>query len=326
MPDHDGIASVKLPNLRRKGRAYFYDHGGRPRRWEPLGTDEAAALRRYHAIRAINEAGPGTVQAMLADRLAALDGEVKPATLVNYRQYAKHLGAVFGALSPADLTQADILEYLDRCPRMSFRGEIALLSSAYVGWMRDKRVTFNPCFGVRTDRRGSRRQRLLEHAELDAIIAQCDERIAVLVELLYATGLRIAQLCALRWVDIGESTQSAKKGRRIAFERTADLDAMLARARALQARVASLYVVCQASGAPWAKHQVQWRWNEACRRAGVADAHLHDVRARAGTDKDAQEGPKAAQGFLGHRSPRTTEIYLRDKRTTTVRPLARKKA
>ena len=177
MPDHDGTALVKLPNLRRKGRAYFYDHGGRPRRWEPLGTDEAAALRRYHAIRAINEAGPGTVQAMLADRLAALDGEVKPATLVNYRQYAKHLGAVFGALSPADLTQADILEYLDRCPRMSFRGEIALLSSAYVGWMRDRRVTFNPCFGVRTDRRGSRRQRLLEHAELDAIIARADRAL-----------------------------------------------------------------------------------------------------------------------------------------------------
>ena len=110
------------------------------------------------------------------------------------------------------------------------------------------------------------------------------------------------------------------------YEDADDLDALLARARALQARVASLYLVCQASGAPWAKHQVQWRWNEACRRAGVVDAHLHDVRARAGTDKDAQEGPKAAQGFLGHRSPRTTEIYLRDKRTTTVRPLARKKA
>lgn len=317
---------MKLPNLRKSGRAWYYDHGGRPRRWENLGIDEATALRRYHRIRALAAAGPGTVQQMILDRLAALDGQVKPATLVNYRQYAKHLGAVFGAMRPDEVTQADVLEYLDRCPRMSFRGEIALLSSAYVGWMRDKRLTANPCFGVRTDRRGSRRTRLLEHAELDRIIRASDERMAVLIELLYATGLRIAQLLALRWADLGESQQSAKRGRRIAFERTGDLDALLTRARALQGRVASLYVVCQPNGAPWAKHQAQWRWNEACKRASVGDAHLHDVRARAGTDKDAQEGPRAAQGFLGHRSPRTTELYLRDKRTTTVRPLVRKKA
>lgn len=315
-----------MRNLRRKGGAFYYDHGGKPRRWEPLGTDEAVAIRKAKAIAERANAKPGTVDAMLKDRLAAVTGKVAPLTLVNYRIYARHLGGVFGYMNPADITQADILQYLEDCPRMSFRGEVHFLSSAYAGWMKERRLTFNPCFGVRTTRKGSKRNRQIEHPELDAIIRHCDERIAVAIELLYATGRRIGELCNLRWSDVGETTQTSKRGAPVKIERTPELDALLARAKALQANVASLYVICGPDGAKWKTGQVRSRWDTACRRAGVDNAHMHDIRARAGSDVEAEGGLKAAQSLLGHKNPRTTEIYLRDKRVAVVRPLARKKA
>ncbi len=113
---------------------------------------------------------------------------VKASTMETYRGYHKHVSGVFGYMAPADVTQAMILNYLDVCPRTSFRGEIALLSAAYKLWMRKGRLSFNPCFGVRSDRAGSRRDRLLSDVEIDAIVAAAPERIAVAIELAYATG------------------------------------------------------------------------------------------------------------------------------------------
>lgn len=78
---------MKLPpNLRKRGASYYYDHGGKPRRWEPLGTDEAAALRKHARIAAAGKPGPDTVDAMLADAIAA--SKVKPSTLANYHTVA----------------------------------------------------------------------------------------------------------------------------------------------------------------------------------------------------------------------------------------------
>lgn len=58
----------------------------------------------------------------------------------------------------------------------------------------------------------------------------------------------------------------------------------------------------------------------------MTDAHFHDLRAAGATALDAEHGRIAAQRFLGHRSPQTTERYLRDKRAASVTPLVRKKA
>jgi len=57
-----------VKNLRRKGAVWYYDHGGKPRKWESLGRDEVpnelTALGRYHldAIRRHAGNGPGTAR------------------------------------------------------------------------------------------------------------------------------------------------------------------------------------------------------------------------------------------------------------------------
>lgn len=319
----------KLPRLRARvsprGKVrYYFDAGGTPRRWEPLGSDDAAARRKYDALIAAPKPSPGTVDAMLAETIAAMraKGEVAPGTLRNYGFYRKHLAAVFD--DPATITQADVMRYLRTCPRMTFRNEIGLLSLGFVHWMDEGRLTFNPCFGVKIKRKGSRRRRLLTGAEIDAIVAKADERLAVAIELAYATGLRIGDLCRLRWADFSGVVETQKTGARQAFEPTDELSVILTRARALQARVASLYVLCARGGRQWDPRHLRRRWHAATIAAGVENARFHDLRAAAATEVERQGGDP--QKFLGHADARTTMVYLRGLRINVVRPLARRKA
>lgn len=313
---------MTLHRLRKRGRAYYFDHGGKPRRWEHLGTDEARALKRYAELIAAPKPLPDTVDQMLADCIAGMAAKVKPGTLANYKSFRKHLAAVFR--DPREITQGDVLRYMRLCPRKSFRGEIALLSMAYVGWMDRGKLEFNPCFGVRIDRKGSRRTRLLTGAEIEAVIARADERLAVAIELAYATGLRISDVCRLRWSDVSQVFRLQKTNAPTEIEASDVLAPILARAKALQARVASLYVLCNRRGRQWQTGTLRDYWDRACEAAGIADAHFHDLRAAAGTEVERQFGQEAARQFLGHRDIRTTMVYLRDRRANVVRPLARR--
>lgn len=316
----------KLPRLRAKRHAdgslgYWFDHGGKPRRWEPLGRDETLARRRYDDLIARTRIPVGTIDRMLADCLDAIRGKVAVGTLANYKGYRKHLAAVFDP-DPRQITQADVLRYLKLCPRKTFRNEIGFLSLAFVNWMDQGRLDFNPVFGVRCKRPPARRDRLLLDAEIDRIVAAADERLAVAIELAYAMGLRIGDLCALRWADVAGIVETQKTGQRQAFERPDWFGALLARAKALQDRVASLCVLCDRRGHPWKPNTLRDHWNDACARAGVQNAHFHDLRAAGGTEVDRRGGD--AQAFLGHADAKTTKLYLRGKRVNVVAPLKRK--
>ena len=94
-------------------------------------------------------------------------------------------------------------------------------------------------------------------------------------------------------------------------------------ARALQARVASLCVLCNRGGKPWRPDSLYAAFKTAAKNAGVEDATLHDLRAAGATEADRIG--QSAQKFLGHRRAQTTETYLRDRRVNVVRPIARKR-
>lgn len=61
---------------------------------------------------------------------------------------------------------------------------------------------------------------------------------------------------------------------------------------------------------------VQEQWQTACDRAGVADAHLHDLRAMSLTHAKAQG--LNATALAGHSSEAMTKRYLRSKEVPEV--------
>jgi site-specific recombinase XerD len=222
---------MKRPGLRRKGRAWYYDAGGKPRRWVPLGSNEATAIREYDKLA--NRRSSGTVGRMLQDFILHLrlggagpmGHSVSPATLSQYDGWQTHLQRVFGAMRPDEVTQADVLLYLVKCPRTSARGEIGLLSGAYRFAMLEQRVTFNPCIGVRPGTPRARRDRYLTHAEYDAIYRAGTPRLRLWLDLAYVLALRVDDVCSLRWdqFEDGDAVRTQKTGARQRFVLTDDL-------------------------------------------------------------------------------------------------------
>lgn len=315
---------MRFPRLRRKGKAWYYDTQAKPRKWIPLGSDEAAAMAQYRKLHQPPGA-VGSVNTMLREYLLSIAGQKAPATDIQHKVWQRHLEAVFGEVEAIRLTQADIAKYLDICPRTSGRSEISLLSSAYHRWLRLGKLEFNPCIGTRSLRKRARRTRYLTHAELEAVLGQASPLLAVAIELAYATGLRISDLVALRWdqFDEGSAVHTKKNGRRQRFTLDDDFKALLARARSLQGRVGSMHVLSGRGGQPLVRQTVGHWWRQALKAAGVRDAHWHDIRAKAGTDADAQG--MDATAFLGHEDANTTKVYLRGRKITTVTALKRVK-
>lgn len=313
---------MRLPRLRRKGKAFYYDTQAKPRKWIPLGSDEAVAIREYRKLHQQTVA-VGSVPQMVRDYLLTISGEKATATIAQYRAWQRHLEAVFEGVDASAVTQADIAHYLDICPRTSGRGEISLLSGAYHRWLRLGKLTFNPCIGAKSTRKRAHRTRYLTHAELDAVLTHASPLLAVAIELAYATGLRISDLVSLRWdqFEEGASVRTQKSGNRQRFELNDDFRGLLARARSLQGRVGSVYVLSGRGGQPLVRQTVGHWWRVALKAAGVRDAHWHDIRAKAGTDADA--AGQDATAFLGHGDRQTTKVYLRGRKITTVSPLKR---
>lgn len=309
-----GIA-VKLPNLHRKGNAYYFVAGTKPRKWIALGSDLQTALRRYERLR--NKSTSGTLGAMLEAWLQDPPTKLSAGTAKVYRTYAANVSRVFGELYPDEVSRAEVLLYLDRCPRTTGAHEIMLLRRVYERALRRGEASENPCIGAK--REGgtvrARRDRLLTAGEIAAIRSNAAPVLQVAIDLAVATSLRPGDLCRLRWGELETGVRTRKTGARLAFEMTDDLRAILDSARALQGRVSCLTVLSERSR-PLAYGRLRDLWSTARDAAGVADAQFRDLRA-----VSASARPEDAQQRLGHTTPNMTRTYLRGRQVTKVRPI-----
>lgn len=173
------------------------------------------------------------------------------------------------------------------------------------------------------------RERLPTVGELAAVMASDGPLLRAYIPVKVLVGFRQGDMLALRLDQLREDGihyREGKKGRRRVMEWSDELREAVARARAVERKVSSMYLFATREGARYSPDGFRSIWHRAVQKA-IRDGLLrepfteHDIRAHTATEAERTENRKRAQELLGHSKETTTEIYLRDKEPVRVRPL-----
>jgi integrase len=189
--------------------------GKRRQKWVKGGRSRDEAKRARNAARTKHDQGgwraPGalTVQPYIEDRwLATMANKVAPSTLVSYRQNLAKVTARVGHVRLADL-DAPTLEglYADLEAGGLARSTVRLIHNqlhrALADAVRWSLLSHNPAALVRPPKPPGRPPSVWTAAQLGTFLtAVADERLAALYRLAAATGMRLGEVCGLRWPDI----------------------------------------------------------------------------------------------------------------------------
>jgi integrase len=296
----------------RHGAYYLVRHG----KWMRLGADLPSALREY-ARRLGQTAGgmPALIDTMLP-RILRDKRTGKPKASETQRQYricADMLRTMLAEFDVEHLTARDIKAVrreLQDTPAVANRA-LTVLKLILEQAVEDELIPANPAVGVDRIPQTPRTRRITVR-EYQAIRANADPLLRAVMAVCYATGQRIGDVLAIRSEDItdeGVYFEQQKTGKQLVVAWTTELRAAVAEARALKPNALRPPLLWGFEAPTYA--MVWKRWKKACKAARVTGATLHDLRAMAATDAEAQGID--ARALLGHTDERTTRIYLRDK-------------
>lgn len=135
-------------------------------------------------------------------------GSVKPSTYQVYlRQIKRHLLPLLGGYNLSELTPVvihSLIEELEASGLASctVKGIYRLLASAMRFAQEEGQIAQNPCRKIKIRCLQTAEQRVLNRQEQEAIRAlpQAQEELSVLLSLY--TGMRLGEICALKWLDI----------------------------------------------------------------------------------------------------------------------------
>ncbi|MBI2370679.1 MAG: site-specific tyrosine recombinase XerD [Deltaproteobacteria bacterium] len=277
----------------------------------------------------------GTAEARLAAFLQHLDVERGLAghTLQAYRRdlgkYLVHLRRQ-GRGDPARATRRDVQEFLAGLRRAGLRQAsclraLAAVRTFYRFLLQERAITESPAAEVRGGRRTGRLPYTLSLPEVEALLAQPDRsarglRDAAMLELLYATGLRVSELCGVRLEDldltVGYLRVWGKGGReRVVPVGEAALDRVrgyLAQGRSRLARLGSPPVLFLSRLGGRLSRQQCWAMLRAYgMKAGVRRRLTPHVLRHSFATHLLERGAdlRAVQAMLGHADIGTTQVY-----------------
>lgn len=309
-------SNPQLPKyVQHRHGAFYLVRGGK---WAHLGRDLDSALAEY-ARRIAPDEAKGI--AGLVDRaLAAKRARLAPNTWTQYQVAAhkiKHMLAEFQPEQVRPRHIAKVIEELSPTPNMANRVlSVSRIVFAYA--VKHQIVDANPALGVGRCEEGKRR-RLIAPDEYAAIHEKAGPRLRCVMDLLFLTGQRVDDVLKIRLADLrpeGIYFEQDKTEARLVVGWSPELEAAVARAKALIRGVSGFTLLQGRKGRPADYGSVSRQWADACKAAGVADAQLRDLRAMAATAVKAQGGNATA--LLGHKSAAMTERYLRDKAVPIV--------
>lgn len=329
-----------VPHLRVRKRGdtkyYFYDHGGKPRKEEPLGTDYGLAIKKWAEIQ---NAGIEKPREVITFRYVAnrYRSEVIPLKApgtqkVNLREMVKLIEFFDDPPVPLDLIEPHqvkaFLRWRGATGKIRANREKALLSHIW-NWAREQGYTAlpNPCAGIKGFTETGR-DVYVEDDLFASVWEVAGEPLRDAMDLAYLTGQRVADTLKMDERDVRDGflhVRQNKRGHKRRIEVMGELETLLAR---IAKRKASLVVratrlIVAESGQPLTYSMLRGAFDRARETAKIPkdQFQFRDLRAKAGTDKaDSSSDIREAQKQLGHTSVVMTEAYTRNRRGAKVTP------
>lgn len=249
-------------------------------------------------------------------------------TLKQYKGIRARIEYGFAEFTPDLVETSDVTRFLllyEETPNIANR-MLSVIKQIFDRGVKLGACKSNPAMGVKRLEE-AQRDRYLTDAEYIKIYDNANRTTQVIMDLCYLTGQRISDVLKIRHSDITSKgirfkQQKAKKrraGTELTIESSPELDELIAEAKALHKveRLSHYLLHPTGKSTPYGYDGVKGAFDRARAKAGVKDATLHDIRAKAATDAEA-EGLNP-QELLGHKSPGMTERYLRLRRRKTVK-------
>ncbi len=289
--------------------------------WTRLGVDYQEALIAY--AKAMDPKSQGGMPALIDKVLEHMTPRLAQNTIKQYQIAAAKLKETFAEFEPRQVLPKHVAllkMHMADTPNMCNR-ILSFLRVVFQHALEWQLVDSNPCVGIKRHAE-KKRERYVSDEEFHRILAAAGPNMRVIYEMCYLTGQRISDVLAIRLADIspeGIAFKQQKTGARLVVRMTPDLQAVIDRAKALPRPVRGLTLFCTARGGKPVHYQtVKQMYQIACDRAGVADATLHDLRAKALTDTKRQGND--AQKLGGHTDAKMTARYIRNREIDVAEP------
>lgn len=198
----------------------------------------------------------------------------------------------------------------------------------------------NPCLNVRVEKPAKRRRYITDdewHRVRDALMVGVDGKktqsgpmAQCYIDLCYLLYQRTTEVRLLKWTQVDfnagmiyftPTKTERSSGLSVGVPISPEVQAVLERVKAISmgtksiskaGGLHSIYVIHNRRGQPYGARGIHDAWDRACERAGVEDAKLKDIRAKAATDaKRAGYSRSQIRVGLAHTDESMTEHYLR---------------
>jgi len=263
---------------------------------------------------------------MIEDYLSHLQVErrMSPHTLDGYRRDLEALAAWapgdIAGLQEADIRAFVAAEHRRGLSPKSLQRRLSAVRSFYQWLLRHGRIAANPAGGIRAPKAPRKLPQVLDPDEAKALVevptdAPLGLRDRAMLELFYSSGLRLSELCALRWRDLhldeGLVDVRGKGGKERIVPVGSHARAALREWRTDTRADDDAPVFPGRGGKPISPRAIQVRMRQLAQRQGLFKrVHPHLLRHSFASHVLESSGDlRGVQELLGHADISTTQIY-----------------
>jgi len=229
-------------------------------------------------------------------------------------------GAIIDTLDSAQLRQFIAAEHRRGLSPTSLQRRLSACRSFYAWLLKHHRIAANPATGLKAPKAPRKLPQVLDADEAVQLVelptdAPLGLRDRALLELFYSSGLRLSELCGLRWNDLDLGSGFVTVLGKGSKQRKVPVGSHARRAldawREEQKPASDAFVFPGRSGGPISQRAVQIRMKLLAQKQGLfKNVHPHMLRHSFASHILESSGDlRGVQELLGHADIATTQIY-----------------